>query len=195
VFTTIAWATDGSASASDALGIAEGLTRAVGGKLVIIHVQEVTISRAGFLAEDNSAVLASLRRTARRLQDDGVPATVLSSRAITRDIPQKIMDLVGTAHADALVIGNRGHGSVVNFLVGSVATRLLQTASLPIITVPSRSAAAAPLTDTDIASVSARSGHRGRAQRRRHTEHGGRIHLCGFAVSEDDTGARPARSA
>jgi nucleotide-binding universal stress UspA family protein len=156
VFTTIAWATDGSASASDALGIAEGLTRAVGGKLVIIHVQEVTISRAGFLAEDNSAVLASLHRTARRLQDDGVPATVLSSRAITRDVPQKIMDLVSTAHADALVIGNRGHGSVVNFLVGSIATRLLQTASLPIITVPSRSTAA-PLTDADIASVSARS--------------------------------------
>jgi nucleotide-binding universal stress UspA family protein len=158
VFTTIAWATDGSASASDALPIAEGLTRATGGKLVIIHVQEITISRSGFLAEDSRAVLASLHRTVRRLQDDGVHATVLSSRTTTRNVPRKILDLVNTAHADVLVIGNRGHGSVVNFLLGSIATRLLQAASLPIVTVPSRSTAATPLADTDIASVAARAG-------------------------------------
>ena len=156
MFTTIAWATDGSASASDALPIAEGLTRATGGKLVIIHVQEITISRSGFLAEDNRAVLASLHRTARRLQDDGVPATVLSSRTTSRNIPRKILDLASTAHADVLVIGNRGHGSVVNFLLGSVATRLLQAAPLPIITVPSRSTAAPPLADGDITSVATR---------------------------------------
>jgi nucleotide-binding universal stress UspA family protein len=145
VFTTIAWATDGSASASQALPIAEGLTRAVGGELAIIHVQEVTLSRSGFLTEDTGAVLAALDRTVRRLQDDGVHATVLSSRTTTRNIPQKILDLVGTAHADVLVIGNRGHGSVINFLLGSVATRLLRAAPLPIITVPSRSTAATPL--------------------------------------------------
>jgi nucleotide-binding universal stress UspA family protein len=140
VFTTIAWATDGSASASQALPIAEGLTRAIGGKLAIVHVQEVALSRSGFLTEDNRAVLASLHRTARRLQDDGVDATVLWSRTTTRNIAQKILDLVGAAHADVLVIGNRGHGSVINLLLGSVATRLLQAAPLPIITVPPRSA-------------------------------------------------------
>ncbi|MEU8606485.1 universal stress protein [Actinoplanes sp. NPDC048791] len=158
MFRTIAWATDGSASASDALEIAEDLTRAIGGKLAIIHVQEVTISRSGFLTEDNRAVLASLHRTARRLQDDGVHATVLSSRTTTRNVPRKILDLVATAHADVLIIGNRGHGSVINFLLGSVATRLLKAAPLPIITVPSRSTAATPLTDAGIASDSARSG-------------------------------------
>lgn len=156
MFTTIAWATDGSASASDALDIAEGLTRAVDGKLAIIHVEEVTISRSGFLTEDNGAVLSSLHRTAQRLQDDGVAATVLSSRTTTRNVPRKILDLVSTAHADVLLIGNRGHGSILNFLLGSVTTRLLQTAPLPIITVPSRSTTAAPRTDADIAWVSAR---------------------------------------
>ncbi|MCA2218899.1 universal stress protein [Jidongwangia harbinensis] len=158
MLTTIAWATDGSASASNALPIAEGLARAVGGKLAVIHVQEVTISRSGFLTEDNRTVLASLHRTARRLQDDGVPATVLSSRTTTRNVPRKILDLVGTAHADLLVIGSRGHGSVINFLLGGVATLLLQAAPLPIITVPSRSTAATPLTDAGIASDSAQPG-------------------------------------
>jgi nucleotide-binding universal stress UspA family protein len=158
MFTTIAWATDGSVSASDALPIAEGLTRATGGKLVILHIQEITISRSGFLAEDNRAVLASLHRTARRLQDGGVHATVLTSRTTTRNVPRRILDLVHAAHADLLVIGNRGHGSVVNFLLGSVATRLLQAASLPIIAVPSRSTATTPLADGDIASIAARGG-------------------------------------
>jgi nucleotide-binding universal stress UspA family protein len=158
VFTTIAWATDGSASASDALPTAEGLARAVGGKLAIIHVQEVTISRSGFLTEDNRTVSASLHRTARRLQDDGVPTAVLSSRTTSRNVPRTILDLVESAHADVLVIGNRGHGSVINFLLGSVATRLLQAAPVPIITVPSRSTAATPLTDAAIAPDSARPG-------------------------------------
>ena len=156
MFTTIAWATDGSTSASDALPIAEGLTRATGGKLVIIHVQEITISRSGFLAEDSRPLLASLHRTVRRLQDDGVPATVMSSRTTSRNIPRKILDIVHAAHADVLVIGSRGHGSVVNLLLGSIATRLLQAASLPVITVPSRSTAATPPADGDGASVAAR---------------------------------------
>jgi nucleotide-binding universal stress UspA family protein len=141
VFTTIAWATDGSASASDALPVAEGLARAIGGNLVIVYVQEVTISRFGFLTEDNRAVLASLHRTARRLRDDGVHATVLTSKTTTHNVPRKILDLVSTAQADILIIGNRRHGSVLNLLLGSVANRLLRTAPLPIITVPSQSTA------------------------------------------------------
>jgi nucleotide-binding universal stress UspA family protein len=150
MFTTIAWATDGSASASDALPVAEGLTRATGGKLVIIHVQEVTISRSGFLAENSTAVLDSLHRTVRRFRDEGVDATVLSSRTTTRNVPRKILDLVSAARADVLVIGNRGHGPVFNLLLGRTAIRLLHGASLPIIAVPSRSAAAPPLAEASI---------------------------------------------
>jgi nucleotide-binding universal stress UspA family protein len=145
VFTTIAWATDGSTAASDALPIAEGLTRVTGGQLVIIHVQEVVISRSGFLAEDDRAVLAALHRTVRRLRDDGVPATVVSAKTTTRNAARKILDLAGTARADVLVIGNRGHGPVANLLLGSTAARLLQGASLPIITAPARPARCRPL--------------------------------------------------
>jgi nucleotide-binding universal stress UspA family protein len=147
VFTTIAWATDGSASASDALPFAEGLARATGGNLKIIHVQEITISRSGFLAEDDRAVLASLYRIARRLLDDGIDATVLSSRTTARNVPRRILDLAGTAAADVLVVGSRGHGSLTNLVLGSVTARLLHVASLPIITVPSRSTTATPLAD------------------------------------------------
>ncbi|RSM73784.1 hypothetical protein DMB66_02450, partial [Actinoplanes sp. ATCC 53533] len=73
------------------------------------------------------------------------------------DVPRTILELAEAAAADVLVIGNRGHGSLINLMLGSVAARLLQVTSLPIITVPSRSTAATPLTDADVAAVSTRS--------------------------------------
>lgn len=45
MFTTIAWATDGSAEASETLPFMEGLAPATGAMLMINGVQEVTISR------------------------------------------------------------------------------------------------------------------------------------------------------
>jgi hypothetical protein len=66
VFRTIAWATDGSAGASEALPAAGGLARALDGNLVIIHVQELTISRAGFLVEDTKPLLEALHLIAER---------------------------------------------------------------------------------------------------------------------------------
>jgi nucleotide-binding universal stress UspA family protein len=158
VFTTIAWAADGSAAASETLPFVEGLARATGAMLMIIHVQEVTISRAGFLVEDNSSVLASLHRIVRRLRDGGIHATVLSSRATTRDVPRTILDLAGNAAADVLVVGNRGHGPLINLVLGSVTDRILQIASLPIIVVPVRPAVSTPLADAPVAAVSTRSG-------------------------------------
>jgi nucleotide-binding universal stress UspA family protein len=61
VFRTIAWATDGSSSALAALNVAERLPRAVGGSLVIVHVQELTIGQAGLLVKDPGPVLAALQ--------------------------------------------------------------------------------------------------------------------------------------
>jgi len=158
VFTTIAWATDGSVAASEALPFVEGLARATDATLTIIYVQQVTISRAGFLVEDNRSVLASLHRTVRRLRDYGVHATVLLSKATTRDVPRTILDLAGTAAADVLIVGNRGHGSLINLVLGNVTDRLLQIASLPIIVVPLRPAVATPLADAQVTTVSTRSG-------------------------------------
>jgi nucleotide-binding universal stress UspA family protein len=140
VLTAIAWATDGSAAASDALPLAVSLARTTGAELIIIHVQEITISRSGFLTEDHRALLASLHRTARRLRDDNIHATVWSSSAIPADVPRKILELAKTAAADVLVVGSRGHGSVMNLLLGSVTTRLIQSKRLPIIAVPPPSA-------------------------------------------------------
>lgn len=154
MFTNIAWATDGSESAAEALSLAERLARAAGGRLTIIHVQEVTISLAGVLVEDDKAVMESLRRTVRRLRDAGIDADLLSSKATARDLPRRLLDLAEIAGADVLVVGNRRRGSLTNFLVGSVSARLRRIASLPIIVAPSGSTVATRLPAADVAASS-----------------------------------------
>ncbi|RQX08484.1 universal stress protein [Micromonospora inaquosa] len=134
MFTTIAWATDGSAAASETLPSVEGLARVTGAMLMINGVPEVTISRAGFLVEDNRSVLASLHRIVRRLREGGIPA------------------------AEVLVVGNRGHGPLINLVLDNVTDRILQIASWPIIVVPARPAVSTPLADAHVAAVSTRSG-------------------------------------
>jgi nucleotide-binding universal stress UspA family protein len=155
VFTAIAWATDGSASASGALPVAEALARTTGARLAILYVREVTISRSGFLTEDDEAVLAALHHTARRLRSTGLPVTVLSSGATARDVPRKILELAGTAAADVVVVGTRRHGSLMDLALGGVTARLLRAARLPIIAVPSPSTV--PV-DADRLPAAARSG-------------------------------------
>ncbi|MFC7530018.1 universal stress protein [Actinoplanes sp. GCM10030250] len=149
MFTTIAWATDGSPSSLGALPPVKALAHAVGAEVVIIHVQEVTISRGGFLAEDNRVVSRALRHAVRQLQDDGLHATVLGSESIARDVPQRILELAESVHASVLVVGNRGYGAFVNLLLGSVAARLLQTARIPVVMVPLRSDAETATADAE----------------------------------------------
>jgi nucleotide-binding universal stress UspA family protein len=151
VFTNIAWATDGSESAFDALPLAERLARETGARLTIIYAQEIKISLAGVLMEDNEPVMAALRRTVQRLRDAGIAAVLLSAKATARDVPRRLLDLAEIADADVIVVGNRGHGPMSNFLVGSVSARLRRIASLPIIVAPSGSMAATRLDAADVA--------------------------------------------
>ncbi|MEE6309084.1 universal stress protein [Plantactinospora veratri] len=136
MFHTIACGADGSPAAETALAVAAGLARTFGGRLVLLHVQEVTISPAGFLAEDASATVAGLHRSARRLRDEGIDTTVRCSRAAIRDTPRRLVDLAGRTGADLLVVGNGGHGPVASLVFGSVAARLLQLATCPVVLVP-----------------------------------------------------------
>lgn len=151
MFTKIAWATDGSESAFDALPLAERLARDAGGRLTVIHVQEIKISLAGVLVEDNEPVMAALRLTVQRLQNTGIDAGLLSAKATAHDMPRKLLDLAKIADADVIVVGNRGHGSLSSLLVGSVSAGLRRIASLPIIVTPSASAVATRLDAAGVA--------------------------------------------
>ena len=144
MYTTIAWATDGSPSALNALTVATKLAREHGAKLAIIHVQEVLIGRGGIFVDPNEAAVAALHRTAQQLRDEGIDTTVSVSRAPSSKAAQTIIDLAAEAGADMIVVGNRGHGPFAGLVLGSVALQLLRAAPYPILMVPSRRSTGAP---------------------------------------------------
>ena len=138
MFTAIAWATDNSPSALNALTAAKELARRFGARLAIIHVQEVIASRSGVFVDSSDGTVDALHETARDLRDEGIEADVLVSRAPVSSTARTIVDLAKKAGADLIVVGNRGHGPLAGIVLGSVARRLLQSAPYPVLTVPSR---------------------------------------------------------
>jgi nucleotide-binding universal stress UspA family protein len=155
MFKTIAWATDCSPSALNALRVAKRLARESGAKLVIITVQELGVGRAGILVDSNEAANNALHRTADRLRDEGIDTAVLVSRAPGSGAAREIADLATRAGADVIVIGNRQHGPLASLALGSVAPRLLQTAPCPVLMVASRQTPDTPETNVQRAELAA----------------------------------------
>ena len=149
MFKTIACAMDCSPSTLNALTVAKKLAQENDGKLVIIHVQEIA-GRAGILVDSNDAALAELHRTAQQLQDAGIDAAVLWSTATAGGTARMIVQLAEDAGADLIVVGNRGDGPLTKLMLGSVASRVLQTARCPVLMVPARQQAERSTVTPDI---------------------------------------------
>ena len=151
MYSTIAWATDASPSALNALKAATWLARRFGAKLAIIHVEEIMVGRGAVYVDSNEPVVAALHRTAQQLRDEGIETTVSVSRAPASNAAQTIIDLAAEAGADVIVVGNRGHGPLAGLVLGSVALQLLRAAPYPIVMVPSRNTSRASTAVADVA--------------------------------------------
>jgi universal stress protein A len=137
VFKTIAWATDCSSSAHNALDVATRLAHANAARIVIIHVDELPVGRAVIAPDPNRAAPAALRQVARELHAQGIEATVISSSRASGNLARGIVDLARNAGADVIVAGNRRHGPLARLLLGDVASKILQNAHCPVLIVPS----------------------------------------------------------
>ena len=144
MFKTIAWATDGSSSARDALAVATRLAHDNAAKMVIVHVDELPVGRAVIAPNPNGAASAALHRAAQDLHAQGIEATVMSSSVASGDVARGIVNLAQKAGADVIIAGNRRHGPLARLLLGDVASRLLQIAPCPVLVVPSRRKADTP---------------------------------------------------
>ena len=51
------------------------------------------------------------------------------------DVAKEIVALIGREKVDLLVVGSRGHGALANIALGSVATKLLAAAPVPVLVV------------------------------------------------------------
>jgi nucleotide-binding universal stress UspA family protein len=138
MFKSIVWATDGSASADQAMPYVKSLASDSNAEVVVLHIDELLVGRGGgqHIIPDEEDVRKKIEAQAKELSDGGITA---ASRIVT-------VAAGGTAHsiaksaedlgADVIVVGARGHTSLVGLLLGSVTQRLLHVAPCPVFTVP-----------------------------------------------------------
>ncbi|WP_440769617.1 universal stress protein [Natronorubrum sp. DTA28] len=130
-------ATDGSATAGQALGRAVQLAEQTGASVHVLAVVDTTTNPMHFGVDD----VDELQRTKQRLVDDLVATVgerdVEIQGAIRRGRPAKAILAYADEHAvDMLVVGRTGRSRVADMLLGSTTDRLVRETSVPVVVVP-----------------------------------------------------------
>jgi nucleotide-binding universal stress UspA family protein len=141
----IAYATDFSPASLAAFDEALRLARATGAELTVLHVLPspvVPFVEGGYIPQEIwDQLLAGQRAHADREMDRLVQAAADAGvRAVTciveGGVPaDEIVTAAEQAKTDLLVLGTHGRTGVARLVLGSVATRVVATASCPVLTV------------------------------------------------------------
>ena len=128
-------ATDFGPAAEAALTYGRALAKNFGATLTVMHVAENFFLRAT-IADPHALKAAVARRLEERLTAEDRRA--LHARAVleTSDQPaDAITAYAKQAEIDLIVMGTHGRNGISHLLVGSVAERVVRTASCPVLTV------------------------------------------------------------
>lgn len=139
MFSTIVWAADGSENAERVLPYVRALGKTHGASLVVVHVEEkyATHSATGLVTyPDEELVQEKLKQIVGDLSDEGLSATLEIVTHVDPQPAHQIAKMAQDVNADLIVMGTRGRSAIAGLLLGSVTTRLLQTAPCPVLTVP-----------------------------------------------------------
>jgi nucleotide-binding universal stress UspA family protein len=138
MFKVIIWGSDGSEHADRALDYARKLAEATSARLVAVHVNEITLGRAGGypIQIDEEEVERKIQRQVKDLKDAGINADYEQLGATAGGAAHALADAATEGGADLVVVGTRGHGPITGLLLGSVTHRLLQVATCPVFAVP-----------------------------------------------------------
>ncbi|HZQ64704.1 MAG TPA: universal stress protein [Gaiellaceae bacterium] len=153
MFRTIVWATDGSDAADRALPFAKALADGEGRTLLVVHIEELLVGRAGgypVLAAEGE-LQAKIRRQVDGLREEGYRASLKLVTGLSSHPAHMIAEAAREAGADVIVVGTRGHAPVAGLLLGSVTQRLLHIAPCPVLAVPAGKAAVEQNEDADVA--------------------------------------------
>jgi len=124
---------------------AASLARAVGGRIVILHVvapaivpgdsssMVVDLSRMQARAETGAA--AQLSALKARLREGGLEAEAVEVGGIPT---VQILEQAGALGADYIVMGSHGHGAVYDLLIGGTTHAILKRARCPVVVVPAQ---------------------------------------------------------
>ena len=141
----IIYASDFSPASRAAFSQALRLAKATGGELTILHVLPTPASMfvaGGYVTQETwDLIEADLRSRAGQEMDalvkEAVDAGVRATRQIVDGgIPaEEIVRAAEHDKTDILVVGTHGRTGVMKVLLGSVASRVVATASCPVLTV------------------------------------------------------------
>lgn len=148
---TVVCATDFSAAADHALGVAITLAGELNGSVHLVHVfqapwftwPEVSIAeKLGITLDDDTSVADWVQQDAKnelqaRIDKHADASVPMHAQLVQGESTHKaILDTAAAASANLLVLGNQGRGAATRLLVGSIAERVVRTADLPVLTVP-----------------------------------------------------------
>lgn len=145
MFKHILLATDGSAACDEAARLAIGLARTHGARLTAVYVvdpfpylgigQANPIGFQAYISAAHAHAGKALGRAA-ELADDGGPPISLETRIVEEaTAAHGIAQTARDEGADLIVVGSHGHGALRKIMLGSVTTRVLAEAGVPVLVV------------------------------------------------------------
>ncbi|MFK7898738.1 MAG: universal stress protein [Myxococcota bacterium] len=141
-------ATDFSATAEKALDHAAEYAKHFDAEMTIVHAYQVDIPMAsplvggptmlpeGFFEKLGADVRSHVDKIAKKYADQGVRTRGV---AVDQAAASAIVHEAETQNADLIVMGTRGLTGLKHVALGSVADRVVRTASCPVLTVGDRS--------------------------------------------------------
>lgn len=141
--------TDFSDGAEQARAEAIRLARAAGGEVVLLYVLEETVAYGeGLMGDQIQQIYDAQRRWAEEKLEAKVAETRaagVAARGLLRSgVPhQEIVLAAKDEQPDLIVMGTHGRGGLGRLLLGSVADRVIRSASCPVMTVRETRKAAA----------------------------------------------------
>lgn len=145
MFKHILLATDGSAACDDAARMAIELARTHGARLMAVYVvdpfpylgigQANPIGFQAYISAAHAHAGKALGRAA-ELSDDGGPPITLETRIVEEaTAAHGIAQTARDEGADLIVMASHGHGALRKIMLGSVTTRVLAEATVPVLVV------------------------------------------------------------
>lgn len=132
--------TDGSDAAERAARRGFDLAEAFDAAVYVLSVADSSIATGAGYSGDSASIRNRLREQAtvraESLREEAADRGLDATAAIREGIPaEEIVDYADEHELDAIVIGTSGRGGVVRAIIGSVADKVVRTASVPVVTI------------------------------------------------------------
>src|SRR3990172_5421828 len=133
MITRILLPVDASEHSAKAVPLAGEFARKFETEIVVLHVRETTLARGRYNVETDEESHAIVDRVVKELKDDGLSARGELRACIVGHTAREINDTAGTEGADLIVMGSRGISDLKGIMLGSVAHKVLQLATVPVV--------------------------------------------------------------